>query len=366
MVCSTSIVPTGSEQGAMVSRDDRCLVRLPRLRPAKRPLATLFALVATVLACSSVGTFVSSAQEVAKDSHAGNWTIYCTKSVAKRSIHDCSMVTALVAESDSGRTLKVGLAYTSDATDMEMRLRIPRTNYFQKGISISTELGHIGRAFVKRCDDAGCETSVPVDMRLLTDLIKANLASFEYQITDEESIALSLDLRNLVPALAQLRKSLGFEAEISVAQRPIVTRILGVLGYKTKASDTSYVVQLKSNPYAMYFAGPADLLNPYHAFGEPLDQCNGTAAKTEVKVTVDLKVRDDAALKSWLDDTQACAAEAVFWISRKDVKTPQYVGLAVQEHLGELALFELLKDRVPTAVVTDQDTNVPLVPFRSP
>jgi invasion protein IalB len=334
-------------------------------RPLKlRALVRALALLSVSALWYSTDFGRSVAGEVQRKSSIGNWSIYCASSKSKLTIADCSMVSAVTAQNDPEQWIRVGLAYVSQSGDMEMTIRTPHLTYLQKGILISTERGQVGRAFVQRCPN-NCETTIGVGSRLLFELGSSDVAIFEYQMNETEGISLSLDLNSFIPAVAELRKVVGLEAEAISAVEGKIAKLMRLLtfGYASRSSETEYVVEMKYNPYLSGFGQVS------HVWGQPLDECYGTPAKTEVKVSIDLKVKNDAALNDWLDHTQACASGAVFWISPKRQaagKLWDRAAYSAQEELGGYALLDLMRERVPNAVVTDAPGGAPHAVFGKP
>ena len=109
-----------------------------------RPIGVvmMIALIASVSLSST-----SLAQEVTLKSTVANWSIYCLKNVSEIKPQDCSLVTAAVGESDPNVWVRVGLTQSSPQ-EMEMTIRTPRLEHLKKGISIRTEDGQLGRAFI--------------------------------------------------------------------------------------------------------------------------------------------------------------------------------------------------------------------------
>src|SRR5437588_7470856 len=82
------------------------------------------------------------AQEVALKNTIDNWSIYCLKDVRDELLkpQDCSLVTAAVGTINKNAWVRVGITQASPQ-EMQMTIRIPRLDYFKKGISISNQNG---------------------------------------------------------------------------------------------------------------------------------------------------------------------------------------------------------------------------------
>jgi invasion protein IalB len=149
-------------------------------------------LVVTAVSCAFFST-ISLAQDVILKSSIANWSIYCLRDVSEIKPQDCSLVTAAVGETDANDWIKVGITLSSPQ-EMEMTIRTPRLNYFKTGISITGEGTQLGRAFIDKCNDTSCQTTVAVDSRMLQGLATAKSLRFEYQISESEGVALAVNV----------------------------------------------------------------------------------------------------------------------------------------------------------------------------
>jgi len=169
-----------------------------------RPIGVvmMIALIASVSLSST-----SLAQEVTLKSTVANWSIYCLKNVSEIKPQDCSLVTAAVGESDPNVWVRVGLTQSSPQ-EMEMTIRTPRLEHLKKGISIRTEDGQLGRAFIDTCDGSSCQTTVAVEPRMLRGLLAAATVTFEYQTSDEEGAALAVNTQQFAEALNEFNSTI--------------------------------------------------------------------------------------------------------------------------------------------------------------
>jgi invasion protein IalB len=297
-----------------------------------------------------------SAGEVDKRGAVGAWSVYCTKGVSKPRIQDCSVVTGVVGETEPTAWLKIGFVFISPAADMTMTLRTPRLNYFKKGISIAVDGRQIARAFIDSCNETSCQTTIPVDARMLKGLATAETATFQYQVTAEESVGLLVKLDQFIQALGQLRTVAGLTdisgGSANLQENRLLRAILGLAGLSAPPS-TRMKVEIRKDPYAGsgYFSALPD---PANTAGEPLKDCHGAPAEKEVKVSADLKVEDGRNFEEWLSRSKACAEGSVFWIRKVEAQgVPVESGTPLDDVMKYL-IYDIMKDRVPKIVTTDR------------
>lgn len=308
------------------------------------------------------------AQDVEQKSRLGNWSVYCVKDI-KPAIATCSLATAAVADIDPGAWLKLGLAYTSPSGDLELTIRTPRLNYFKRGISIAADGRQLGRAFVDYCNTSLCQTTITVESRILQGLGTSENATFEYQTGEDDGVAIAISLAQFVPALAELRRTVGMEAAAIVtadnrSEWKVVNRLRTFINFVTFGKfkgdvETPFTVEVRSNPFSAH----SYTYNVSGAgWGKPLYDCLGKEASKEVKVTSDLKVKDDRKLKEWLVASKSCPDDAVVWIipKNKQANTPHDQAEADLERLSIYTLYDTVRDRVSKNVVIADPTGVPL------
>jgi invasion protein IalB len=285
----------------------------------------------------------SSSQQVEKRSTKGPWSLYCVKDDPNPQPQDCSVVAALVATEDKNVWLKVAFAFDQSPDQITMTLRTPRLNYFNKGISISTDQTHFGKAFIERCSDTYCQTTLHVDSKLLNGLATSKTATFGYQTGEEEGISLSVGLQELAPVIGELAQTLGISDQKWRPDKHIVW------------------VELRTNPYGLPGPVGADLQ------GTPLKDCNGAPAAKEVVVSASMRIENERNFDEWLLQSAPCAPKSVFWVSSES----QRLGRS-HTMLGEASKYTVyvrLRDKVPNVVFEDTFTGskiqrVPLQPAR--
>jgi invasion protein IalB len=290
------------------------------------------------------------AQEVALQKQIGSWSVYCIKGVVSPQPQDCSVVTAVVSDSDAAAWIRLGFYLRSSKSGSEptvsLKIKTPRLDFFKNGISIGLDGRHIGQAFIETCDKKSCETTVSVDAELRQDLITAKLATFEYQINSAESVSLAVSVEQLPIALAELAKNVGLS-------EPVVAK----KGNSPDGNVLVYHVQLRTNPYLFTSSMEADTNN----WGDPVGVCDGVPASKEVKVAIkNLKIQNNMQLATWLDATKHCSNGSIFWVTQGVVQQPEN---SITTDAGLHAVYDAVRDKVPEAVVSGAD-GVPLRPFK--
>jgi invasion protein IalB len=148
----------------------------------------------------------SRAREVEERNRIGDWSLFCLKGVNNPALGDCSITTGTLAEADSAVWVRLGFVFVALPYEIAMTIRTPRLNYFTRGILISADGHEIGRAFIDKCGENSCESTISLEPRILRGMAPAKAAVFEYQIGDNESTRLAVNIERLVPALNELRR----------------------------------------------------------------------------------------------------------------------------------------------------------------
>lgn len=286
----------------------------------------------------------SVAQEVEKKSSIGNWSVYCLKNVQSPKIQDCSVATAAVADGDSNAWLRIALAFDSSPREIAMIVRTPYLNDFSKGISINNEQNQLGKAFIQRCDaQSWCQTVIHVDSRLLRGLAIAREVSFQYQVSDTESIALAVNFESFLPAIGELAKVLGF------AEQP------------WELGDHTFKVELRTVPFNL---GQDDLgqglVSGYingMSWGTPLKDCYGRPAAKMVTVSSKLEIQDDVQFEEWLSHSARCGMKTVLWIL-DDPRRPGKVETPL-DAASKFTVYEKARDKMPRVVFANP-SGIPL------
>jgi invasion protein IalB len=171
----------------------------------KAPVASAVFAIFCVLSLSSE----SSAQEVEKRSQIGPWSVYCLTRTPNPKVQDCSVVGSFVADAGPDAWLKLAFAFDPSPFGVTMTIKTPHLDYFSRGISLSADNKQLGRAYIEKCTESFCQTTVHADARLLNGLATSKTATFEYQTNEEEGVSLAVELKELVPAIGQLAGVLG-------------------------------------------------------------------------------------------------------------------------------------------------------------
>jgi invasion protein IalB len=274
-------------------------------------------IVRMVMAIVGTSTFanIGLAQEVALRSSFGNWSIYCLKDAPDPQPVDCSLVTAVAAQDNPNAWVKIGIAFSSPE-ELEMTIRTPRLNYFRRGIVITSDSGPVGRAFIEKCEESFCLTTVAVDARILQGLTSTKSLTFEYQINENEGIVIAVDAEQFSTALVELNKVVFPLLVADVEQ-----------GWK-------FLVELRKNP---------NFGSSVYTWGARYPDCNGSPSHEIVKVS-NLKIENDRQLEEWLYNVQQCQ-ESVVWVTGE-----------TQGALGEASKYQVflkIKDKMRNVVTTD-------------
>lgn len=273
-------------------------------------------LAVTALSALSFST-LSPAQEVVLKNTIGNWSIYCVKDVSDVKPQDCSLVTAAAAEGNPSDWIKVGVTLSS-SQDMELTIRTPQLRYFRRGISVTSDGAQIGRAFVDKCDDTSCQSTVALDSRMLSGLATAKVLTFEYQTHEHEGIAIAVDAERFITALSELHRTV-FSAV--VANVP-----------------WTFTVQLRTNP---------NNEGSSHGWGTPLTNCYGSPATKVVKVS-NFEIQDGRGFEQWLSRARRCGEEVVWITDETKSATKNFLSEA-----SKYKVYMVVKDKMPNVVTTD-------------
>jgi invasion protein IalB len=273
----------------------------------------------------------SSAQEVMLKSSIANWSIYCLKDVTEIKPQDCSLVTAAVGKDNASAWVKMGIALSSPQ-EMEMTIRTPRLNYFRKGISITKDGAQLGRAFIDKCTNTFCQSTIAVDSRMLDGLLAAHSLTFEYQTSDEEGVALAVNVREFSRALGELYQ--------------VVFPALVAMPLSANLKEWTFTVELRKNP---------NISTSMYTWGARYPNCYGSPSTKTVSVS-NLTIQDDQKFEEWLNDSLRCP-EAVVWVTGE-----------TQDAFGEANKYKVymkVKDKMRYVVTTDA-TGQPLVFSQEP
>jgi invasion protein IalB len=302
---------------------------------------------------ASIGTLffstLSSAQQVEKRKDIGPWSLFCLKNDPNPKLEDCSIATALVADDDPNAWLRLAFAFGPSQSDVTMTIKTPHLNYFDRGISISADEKQFGKAYIEKCADLFCQTTVRVNPRLLEGFATSKIAAFEYQTNEQESISLAVELKELVPAIGEL------------------AQVLGLSDQQWKPEDQTVVVELRTYPVALdaknmkEFAGKSLDVNQW---GTPIKDCFGTPPAKMVKVSANLRIQNEGNFEEWLSDSARCGTQSVFWV----YGDPERRGKP-NTMLGEASrykVYELVRGKIPEGhvVYSDSTGRIPLQPPR--
>lgn len=260
-----------------------------------------------------------------------DWTIFCDRKIeGQAKSHNCVAATAVVADNDQSAWLKLAFEIVSSRGDLEMTMRIPRVNYFRRGISLTSEGEQIGRAFVDSCDEKACQTSVAVEAKLLTYLLRSNSISFEYQTGQEQGIRLDVDVRDFPTVFEQLSKRAGLDSNSTVAQSLPTVPNLPTHVRLTLARST-------------------------HQEGRPAQdvamKCRGKSGTVNLSVSAQLKIENFDVLQKWLEDVAPCVkgTGAFAQIAPNESKAGGFSHLTAKA--SGYAVYHEIKGSIPNAVL---------------
>jgi invasion protein IalB len=293
------------------------------LKEAGKSLAGVpFAALIFLITASSLLAGISFAQEVTFQKRIGDWSLYCIKGTSTPGPRDCSVVTSVTGEDAANEWLKLGFSLgpssTADEPLISMSMKIPRVDFFKRGILIGVDGHQTGRAFIESCNKDSCEAAVSVDAKMRRSLLAARSATFEYQVSKTESVSLLVNVEELPLALVELERKVGLSGPaIAKTGSPKVMM---------------YVVQLRTNPY----------LSNTGNWGELLPPCDGVPAYKVVSVTDDLKIQDHQQIFAWLNGGLRCSKKPVLWIMKS--KDQHQTG-TIDKEAGMYTIYDVLRDK---------------------
>jgi invasion protein IalB len=255
---------------------------------------TIFPLA--LLGLISVHSPVWSSTNLDMSKKIGNWTVFCKKTSMTPSMADCGLVSGAVSEKHSEFWVRAALAFDQDAANAKMTIRVPRLDYFQKGISVSTELRQIGLVHIDRCTKDWCQSEVRVEPRILQALLTAKTLRFEYQIDKNEGVSIGLDITDFSKALAELQTA------VLPKNRAMA------------AIASEFEIALRNAPWSPEMLTASTKISSYGidaAFGAIVTDCPGTSPTMRVLLSADLKIHDESGLKRWLNSLKQCPSRAM-------------------------------------------------------
>lgn len=248
-------------------------------------------------------------------------------------------MTSVTGEDAANEWLKLGFGLGPSSTAEEplisMSMKIPRIDFFKRGILIGVDGHQIGQAFIESCNKDSCEAAVSVDIKMRQSLLAARSATFEYQVNKTESVSLLVNVEELPRALVELEK------EVGLGSPPVASTGL------RKQFVMMYEVQLRTNPY----------LTDTGNWGELLPPCDGVPAYKTVTVDDDLKIQDDQQFSAWLKGALRCSKKPVLWLMEgKD----QHRTSRIDKEAGMYAIYDVLRDKKVPEVIVNAPGGVPI------
>jgi len=290
----------------------------------------------------------SFADDLEPRSSIGDWVIFCVK--GQSTVRDCSLVTAVEAETDSSIWLKLGFAFSSPY-EIAMTIRTPRLNYFKKGISISRDGRQIGRAFIDTCNEMSCQTTVSIEPAMLETLETSKKLTFEYQVAEADSVALSVNFDQFKLALTKLSNVTGLTPIAAVAP--------------TSGNDQHYQSNEREWINATFRVEIRQPAAATDSWGKPVRDCLGSQPTKEVKVSYDLKIENLRSFEEWLSNSlRHCGSTSVYWVIN-DPPTDKIALPYFRYKMLKDKVYRTVVEKVPDTrvVTTDLSGQVPVRPF---
>jgi invasion protein IalB len=251
------------------------------------------------------------AQEVDKKSSFGIWPVYCSKEQPP-SPSSCAIVAGVVADDNPEAWAKVGFTIAPTGA-LEMTVRTPRLTYLKGGVSIGFDGRQSGVAYIDKCFNSSCETTVAVSDRFVSHLGTRKKLTVEYQTKESEGVILAFDLADFVLAHSNLQTIAGLSEKVASSLE--TSQSSGFQGQGLHGSFIFAVERRKGDP----------ALAMENATVGPLNKCGRVPPKVQALVGFSpdsqgpsdhshMIVENEDQLTRWLDISQACIASSVFWV----------------------------------------------------
>ena len=283
-------------------------------------------------------------QEIELKEKFGPWSKYCLKD-AKPSFSKCTVTAGVHANDSPDLWTKVAVSIASPAGDLVMTVRTPLLTYLRNGISVGFDGRQAVRAFVDKCSNSMCESTLGLDEWLMNQIATHDKMSVEYQVADDKSALLVLDLDQILPALhsiegaAALRSQAIASAEGSRLQKP-VRLVVERRKFELTTSASSVVAE---------------------AWKAPFQKCMSTPTTKVVVINTDLSVQNKKELLDWTEKSSKCTPDAVVWIKSDGNATGTGATLD-PSRMASWTLYNEVSKMMPAGVVPEDGSHVAVLP----
>ena len=278
----------------------------------------------------------------------GLWSLYCLKDSIP-SYGKCSIAAGVQAKDNADLWTKVAISIANASGDIALTVRTPFLKYLRNGISLGFDGRQAVKGIVDSCSATSCETTIRLDDTLVSQIGTRDKMSIEYQVADDRSALLVLNLEQVVPALHALESSEGMSSEA----------IASVDGSRMNREAWKEPVKLVLE--RRKFDRVAAVSKSSEAWKAPFQKCSDVPITKVVMVNSDLTVQNEREFWDWTEKSSKCTADAVAWI--KAPKSAPETGPALDSsRLASWTVYSYVSKFMPTGVVPGDGSRVAVVP----
>jgi invasion protein IalB len=290
------------------------------------------------------------AQEIEAKEKFGLWSLYCLKDSGP-TYGKCSIAAGVQAKDNADLWTKVAISIRDDSGDLALTVRTPFLRYLRNGIAVGFDGRQAVKGIVDRCSATSCETTIRLDETLVSQIGTRDKMSVEYQVADDKSALLVLDLEQVVPALHALGSTVGMTSEA----------IASVDGSRAnmeawKSTPVKLVLERRQ------FKGVVAASKSSEAWKAPFQKCSDVPITKVVMVNSDLTLQNEREFRDWAEKSSKCTADAVAWI--KAAKPALEARPALDSsRLASWTVYNYVSKFMPTGVVPGDGSRVAVVPL---
>ncbi|MGY3487844.1 invasion protein IalB [Bradyrhizobium sp. USDA 4011] len=301
----------------------------------------------TLVKIAAAGSLVFAgpcmAQDVFLKEKFGLWSVYCLRDGAP-SNGKCTVTAGVHANDNPDLWIKVAVGFANPAGDLVMTLRTPLLTYLRNGISVGFDGKQTVKAFVDKCPNSTCESTLAIDDRLMYQIATHDKMSVEYQVSEDRGIALILDLDQILSALNSIKPGGGEAIASADPKKPSPQAAVRVLVERRKHE---LATSLSSGALA--------------AWNAPLQNCPKVPATKVVLVNADLTVQNEEELLDWADKSNKCTPDAVAWIKAEGSSSPNGPALD-RSRMASWTLYNYVSKTMPAGVIPEDGSQVAILP----
>lgn len=285
------------------------------------------------------------AQEVELKDKFGLWSVYCLEDAKPRS-DMCSTTAGVHANDNPDFWTKVAITIGSSSGDLAMTVRTPFLKNLRSGISLGFDGRQAVKGIIDNCSNSFCESTIALDESLMNQIATRKKMSIEYQVSDQKSALLILDLDQILPALHSMRA--GMRSAMASANDS-----------KTGAEQSAPVrLVLERRKFERAVTASSKSAEAWKA---PFQKCSEAPVTKVVVVNSDLTVQNEHEFREWTDKSSKCNADAVTWI-KGDTNGNQTSAALGANRMASWTLYNYVSKLMPTGVVPEEGSRVAVVP----